>query len=118
MCLDDVITLDDLIDETLDWFAQIKMKCKPTGPWWNFRDNVPDVGGIYIVAKLKNNEWLLDTAGVYDCGKPKHIRTAKKYLFLFKGINWDENNLRNEVIKQYKDFRQNAKIISLNVDFV
>ena len=120
MIIGDEINLDGLMDETLDWFEQIQTKCRPRagGSWWNHLENRPDIGGIFVIANLQNNEWRLENAGVYDYGKPKYIISPKKYLFNFKGVDWTENTLKTEIVKQYKEFKLKTKIIAIKEDFV
>ena len=113
----DEITLDGLIEEALEWLKDIKKKCNPSGPWWNDVKNRPEIGGIFLKLIYIDGQWCLDDSGVYDIGKCCLSRSKFKYTLKFVGVDWTEETLKKEVIKQYKEFLNKAKILKLEEDF-
>lgn len=111
------ITLDGLIDEAFEWLNDMKTRCKPGGGWWDSKNNRPDIAGIYIKIECIDGHWCLKDSGVYDFGKCCYTRAKNRYSFKFKGTNWTGEELKTEVIRQYKQFVEMDKHRKLTEDF-
>lgn len=111
------ITLDGLIEEALEWLDEMKSRCKPNKGWWDFKNNRPEIAGIYIKIECIDGHWYLMDSGVYDVGKCCYTKAKNRYSFKFKGTNWTNDELKTEVTKQYKQFVEMDKQRKLTEDF-
>ena len=113
----DEINLDNLTHEMLEWLELVYKNCKPNKSWWDIENNRPDIGGPFAKIELDDDKWILENAGVYDYGKPYFVRSPKKYMFKFKGVDWNEETLKAEISKQYKEFLVKTKLNDIEKDF-
>lgn len=118
MNIGEIVTLDRFKEEMCEWLQLTREKCGPGGSWWNFKYNEPDVKGLYFKIEFKFNKWILEDCGAYSRNEHYHSRAKNKYTFIFKGIDWTNKTLNDEVARQFKEFKVKAKIIDLEKDFV
>lgn len=117
MCNGTEINLDNLTLEMLRWLELVYKNCQPNEGWWDIENNRPDIGGLFAKIELKDNKWILENAGVYDYGRPYFVRSPKKYMFKFKGIDWNVKTLKVEISRQYKEFLVKKAINDVEKDF-
>lgn len=113
----DEINLDNLTNEMLRWFELICTNCQPNKSWWDVKNNRPEIGGLFAKIELDDDKWILENSGVYDYGKPYFVKSPKKYMFKFKGVDWNEETLKVEISKQYKEFLVKTKLNDIEKDF-
>lgn len=120
MYIGQIVTLSDLIEEIISWFEITKQKQEEQGIW-------KDVIGYFCkiqftkynkLLKIKN-KWTLLNSGVYSAKQHFYTKqsTQNQYTFIFKGTDWNPEELEKEVTRQYKNFIVKAKLVDIKNDF-
>lgn len=120
MQIGEFVTLEKLQEEISGWLPLIRERCGYGGSWWDCNRNEPSAKGLFLKIEFskKFEYWVLQDSGVYSRNEHFHSRAKNKYTFIFKGIDWTNKTLNDEVARQFKEFKVKAKIIDLEKDFV